>query len=365
MEDENNIFQDANQDAGGQEAAVAVADQNRNVPAGNQNNVPAGNANAVQQQGPHVAGAGAIGGQGIPPPPIQNPAGAIPNPVMNFRIICSPWDGDIDLSTKDGKSLWTKGTYPLETPFTGTGKDVGRFLTEVSIRVRTCKWEGIITFGARNLITQHGQISKTEVEAAKALREAVVPTTMAQARPLINARMMFHFVYGSLEDGPLLLKMVLLNTFIATKASLFTIKEDFYGLTLKQFKYNVVTLHTEIRSMIVELTASGVTMDETDVAFDNAWKKDRSLSSSTTLKKDNKEYKWCTGPGHGGIGMWVMHVPGSCTEMRAGTGSNNDHNSGNDGTVNRAALTATLQAKGLSDDEVQSKVEAIIAVMDN
>ena len=46
----------------------------------------------------------------------------------------------------------------------------------------------------------------------------------------------------------------------------------------------------------------------------NKWKNNCSMSSSNELKKNGKLYKWCTGPGHNGVGMWVVHEPGTCTK---------------------------------------------------
>ena len=55
-------------------------------------------------------------------------------------ILLSPWDGDINLSTKTGKSLWDEGIKPLENKFSGNGKDLARFLADVSNRANKCKW---------------------------------------------------------------------------------------------------------------------------------------------------------------------------------------------------------------------------------
>ena len=65
------------------------------------------------------------------------------------QIIYSPWQGDIDLNTKLGKSLWNEGITPLETKFTGQSKDVIRFLADVQNRVDKCFWHDIVTFMAR------------------------------------------------------------------------------------------------------------------------------------------------------------------------------------------------------------------------
>ena len=53
-------------------------------------------------------------------PPAQGAQGGQSTQVL-FRILLSPWDGDINLSTKTGKSLWDEGTRPLENKFSGSG----------------------------------------------------------------------------------------------------------------------------------------------------------------------------------------------------------------------------------------------------
>ena len=45
------------------------------------------------------------------------------------------------------------------------------------------------------------------------------------------------------------------------------------------------------------------------------WKYDKNMSSTNKLETNNKEYNWCMGPGHKGIGMWVLHKPGTCTNQ--------------------------------------------------
>ena len=92
------------------------------------------------------------------------------------------------------------------------------------------------------------------------------------------------------------------------------------------------------------------------------WKYDRSLSTSTTLNRHKKTYYWCTGPGHQGKGMWTIHKPGTCTQSTAPATKPPDKPSSG---LDKTALTAELQSKGLSDDEVTSKIEAILAVMES
>lgn len=93
--------------------------------------------------------------------------------------------------------------------------------------------------------------------------------------------MMFHFIYDSLgalpqkkislqlqeiqEDGPYLLKLVLDNTYVATIVSTFSIKERFYDLNLKKYKWNVQWLNQDIWEKMADLVASGHASDQTDV----------------------------------------------------------------------------------------------------
>ena len=85
------------------------------------------------------------------------------------------------------------------------------------------------------------------------------------------------------------------------------------------------------------------------------WKTNRSITQSNKYKKNDKTYKWCTGPGHKGIGMWVLHEPGSCTGKTPQAPKNE---------TDKTALTSMIRAQGnLSTDEVESKLEAIMAVL--
>ena len=62
------------------------------------------------------------------PPPDQQPPvpGAQGGQAtqVSLRILFSLWDGDIDLYTKTGKSLWDERTRPLEYEFSGSGRDL-------------------------------------------------------------------------------------------------------------------------------------------------------------------------------------------------------------------------------------------------
>jgi len=197
-------------------------------------------------------------------------------------ILLSPWQGDIDLNTKAGKMLWDEGIKPLETKFSGYGKDLARFLADLKNRAEKCQWMGILTFPyRRTLLKNYGEITMSQVTMARDIRNATEALTLAQARPRINSLMMFYFLYDSLgplpqkklstklediqQDGPTLLKTVLDHTFVATQASTFTIKEKFYDLSLKKYKWNVFMLNQDVREKMADLEAAGHASDQTDV----------------------------------------------------------------------------------------------------
>ena len=58
--------------------------------------------------------------------------------------------------------------------------------------------------------------------------------------------------------------------------------------------------------------------------------------------------------------MWVLHKPGTCT----GGGKNKDESKKTQ--LDETALTAALTAMGTySEDEINSKVQAILSVIEN
>ena len=164
------------------------------------------------------------------------------NPRVFPMIIVSPWQQDINLTTKHGSSLWNEGTRPVDDKFTGQGRDVPRFIAIIKNHVSKCYLTEIITINGKNLLSDYGTLTLEEVKRARDICNAISPTTLRQAQSKIKAQILFHFIYGSLgslplrkistrleeiqQDGPTLLKVVLVDTFVATQAHTFKIKEQ-------------------------------------------------------------------------------------------------------------------------------------------
>jgi len=199
----------------------------------------------------------------------------------SMMIIVSPWQQDINLTTKHGSSLWNEGTKPVDEKFTGQGRDVPRFIALIKNHVSKCYLTGIIMINGKNLLSDYGITSLEEVKRARDARNAVIPTTLREAQPKIKAQILFHFIYGSLgslplrkistrleeiqQDGPTLLKVVLVDTFVATQAHTFKIKEQLYDLQLKAFKWNVQTMNQSVREIVVDLQAAGHSFGNDDI----------------------------------------------------------------------------------------------------
>ena len=95
------------------------------------------------------------------------------------------------------------------------------------------------------------------------------------------------------------------------------------------------------------------------------WKFDRTLSFGTTYKRGGKTYHWCTGPGHKDIAMWTLHKPNTCggTSQTGSNTSAKPSKQGNPTIFDAKAMAAALTSQGYTDQEVESKIEAILAVL--
>jgi hypothetical protein len=185
----------------------------------------------------------------------------------------SIFDAEIDLTTRDGVKLYNSGSQALSTIFNGDTKDLLMFLNDLSSRSEQCKWESIVTFGTHNLLEDYGRITLQQVTDARDLRKNNVATTHAEARPEIDARMMFDCLKDSIGekvkrklsaymktinyDGPTLLKHILQDTFTMTQASVFMTKKRLSDLSLKTYKQDVHAMNLDVNDMLQTIAAFG------------------------------------------------------------------------------------------------------------
>ncbi len=123
-----------------------------------------------------------------------------------------------------------------------------RFIALVKNRVSKCYLTDIISNNEKNLLVEYGTISLDEVKRARDARNALFPCPSDR----LSQQMLFHFIYSSIgslplqkistkleekgQDGTTSLKIVLGDTFVATQAHTFKVKEQLYDLQIKAFK---------------------------------------------------------------------------------------------------------------------------------
>jgi hypothetical protein len=409
--------------------------------------------------------------------------------VVPAAIKLSIFDNDIDLSDKIGPRLYSIGSEPLPTKFTGGGKDLRIFVSALESRAKKCRWgPTILTFQTPdgttvNLLQDYGRITMEALRIARDIRRTIPVTTLTLARPQIDSSMMFECIESSLDekvhkklllkakdidyDGPMLFKQIIEDTFVTTTATTFNTKTNLFSMDLKDYKHNIVEFHEDVTNKVASLQAVGHSHSDTDLCvglfkayatsenaifknhieflkseynearitsgealmhkveakYDdmlkhkqwknvkaeddknvialqatlksltevlkerpkpnpegykkqegkNSWKFDPSLGTngSYTRKTGDKEktYRWCTGPGHGGKPMWVIHEPGTCTSE--GKPARVPETPGNSGTGNPTqqdpeaaiqALKAVLENNAFGDDN-NAQLSAILAVL--
>ena len=180
-------------------------------------------------------------------PPSVNTGGTInaasggnqpPPPPPKFTFARSPFDTDIDLSTKEGVKLYESGCEALPCKFSGKGKDLLYFVENLKIRATKCRWDRLIlsfvTPQGRhlNLLDNYGEISMEDLKDLYNATRSKVPTCHADVRPIIDSDMMAECINNSLEgvpakklllkakehkgDGPMMFKQIVNDTFVAT-----------------------------------------------------------------------------------------------------------------------------------------------------
>ena len=133
--------------------------------------------------------------------------------------------------------------------------------------------------------------------------------------------------------------------------------EQYYNMLVvnKEWHGKTSSTTTNNRSSQREKNATALPADDKTSSTDDdkiarfkkkhaAWKFDKSLSNTNKLTKNGKTYIWCKGPGHFGIGMWVLHEKGSCTNAGKPEGQANATDTSRN-TNNNTSNTSTSQPK--------------------
>jgi hypothetical protein len=254
--------------------------------------------------------------------PLAASTAATVTPMTGKVTRTSPFPVDIDYSTKHGLHLHRIATATLHPTwtYTGDGKDLLRLLELIKDRARLCGWDNIITVDSKNLLKDYGAITVDQCTQARDRRIHISSTGTGTTRDDFDtsaAELMYHCLIASLSDkthkkvltklqgidydGPLLLRTLIMDTFVTTLSSTFENKASLFTLNLKQYQYNVVKLHEDVANKLASLSAVGRAHDDNDLiinlfqAYETATNEDF-LAHIKYLKSDYHTGKLTSAP---------------------------------------------------------------------
>ena len=219
-----------------------------------------------------AAGAAAAAG---PPPAAAGPVTFSINPA-NAKV------GIINYDTTDGIKIYQSATAALATKYTGNTIDMYDFLKNVKDRADSFGWGAIVTIPkdglTKDLIEQYGLITLDDIRAHAQMY------VNEQGRDAQNASQMYKFLYASLTeeakrmvwhdsdeysitnaagsqvlDGPCFLKVIIRNTTVDTRSTIFHIRENLRQLETKMidFTYDIEAFNLYVTSQVEQLSARG------------------------------------------------------------------------------------------------------------
>jgi hypothetical protein len=212
---------------------------------------------------------------------IPGPAG--PAPLVTFARTPAQADpGILNYKSSEGMKIYTAAVAALPTKYSGNSSDMHIFLKSVSKRAQMSGWSNIITIPTgdtttRNLCDQYGLITLENIQAHAQIYEA------AQGRDAQNASQMYDFLESSLTDeaklmvlsdysdytimtggmqignGPCFLKVIIRNTTVDTRSTVFHIRENLNHLEGKMLEvsYDIEAFNIYVTGQVEQLAARG------------------------------------------------------------------------------------------------------------
>jgi hypothetical protein len=220
-------------------------------------------------------------------------AAAAPVVVANPDV--SAYAGDaLNQNTRMGFSLFESGRKPLKAEYDGKVESLYKFQAELDNKATLCCWNSglhditnvevtpavpappgggaAIPAVTINLITNYGELTTAQVEAARLIRVAGADTRAKQ-----NALMMYECIYDSItgdakdrlisegllnQDGPTLLHNILSASNTATFSSAQSTRDNLAAFSPASFKYNIPQINSAIRIAIKKIRSAGQVTNE-------------------------------------------------------------------------------------------------------
>jgi hypothetical protein len=203
-------------------------------------------------------------------------------PVVYARNPAHASTGLLNYKSSEGMKIYHAATAAMSIKYSGKAVDMHIFLKSVKARGDTYGWENIFAVptegGNKNLTDQYGLISLEEIRAHARIYEN------ARDRNAQNSSQMYEFLLASLtaealamvlsdysdytiltEDGtqvtngPCFLKVIIRNTTVDTRSTIFHIRENLNHLAAKMLEvsYDIEEFNLYVTNQVEQLAARG------------------------------------------------------------------------------------------------------------
>ena len=217
---------------------------------------------------------------GMAPAGVAAPAAVVP--IVYARNPAHASTGLLNYRSSESMKIYHAATTAMSIKYSGKAIDMHIFLKSVKARGDTYGWSSILSVptgdGNKNLTDQYGLISLSDIRAHALTYEN------ARERNAQNASQMYEFLFASLtaealamvlsdyadytiitEDGtqvtngPCFLKVIIRNTTVDTKSTIFHIRENLNHLSSKMIEvsYDIEEFNMYVTSQVEQLSARG------------------------------------------------------------------------------------------------------------
>jgi hypothetical protein len=189
--------------------------------------------------------------------------------------------GVLNYSTNEGMKIYNAAVAGLSTKYNGNTSDMHIFLKNIKERGQSFGWHRILEIpkggDTFNLIDQYGLVSLSEIQDHANVYEA------ANGRDAQNSSQMYNFIYASITDeaklmvlsdfadytlvingiqvtnGPCFLKVLIRNTTIETRSTVFHLRENLNNLEnyMVEITYNIDNFNLYVTTQVEQLAARG------------------------------------------------------------------------------------------------------------
>ncbi len=218
-----------------------------------------------------------------------NPAPGVPVPLITSfaRTPAQAKTGLLNYESSEGMKIYNAAVAALSTKYSGNTADMHIFLKNVKERGQTFGWQAIINVpkdgSTKSIIDQYGLLELADI------RDHASTYENENGRNAQNASQMYNFLYASMSDeaklmvlsdvaeysittadgtqicnGPCFLKVIIRNTTVDTRSTVFHLRENLNQLEAKilEISYDIEAFNMYVTSQVEQLAARGETSSD-------------------------------------------------------------------------------------------------------